>query len=71
MLTPSRAHRTLSLSSSALLVCCNTEIGNIGHSRENMGSIIYRIEKVINRKTADWLSMALPSKRLSALLGNS
>ena len=29
-----------------------------------MGSIIYCIEKVNNRKTAEWLSMPLPSTRL-------
>ena len=37
---------------------------NIGHSRKNMDSIIYCIEKVINRKTAEWLFMPLPSTRL-------
>ena len=36
-------------------------MGNIGHSRKNMDSMIYCIEKVINRKTAEWLSMPLPS----------
>ena len=43
---------------------CDTDIGNIGHSRKNMDSIIYCIEKVINRKTAEWLSAPLPSTHL-------
>ena len=45
----------------SLLACCDTDIGNIGHSRKNMDSMIYCIEKVINRKTAESLSMPLPS----------
>ena len=45
----------------SLLACCDTDIGNIGHSRKNMDSMIYCIEKVINRKTAESLSMSLPS----------
>ena len=48
----------------SLLACCDTDIGNIGHSRKNMDSIIYCIEKVINRKTVEWPSMSLPSTRL-------
>ena len=36
-------------------------MGNIGHSRKNMDSMIYCIEKEINRKTAEWLIMPLPS----------
>ena len=48
----------------SLLACCDTDIGNIGHSRKNMDSIIYCIEKVINRRTAEWLSMPLPSTQL-------
>ena len=45
----------------SLLACCDTDIGNIGHSRKNMDSMIYCMEKVINRKTAESLSMPLPS----------
>ena len=45
----------------SLLACCDADIGNIGHSRKNMDSMIYCIEKVINRKTAESLSMSLPS----------
>ena len=48
----------------SVLACCDTDIWNIGHSRKNMDSIIYCIEKVINRKSAGWLSMLLPSTRL-------
>ena len=48
----------------SLLACCDADIGNIGHSRKKIDSIIYYIEKVINRKTAEWLSMPLPSTRL-------
>ena len=48
----------------SLLACWDTDIGNISHSWKNMDSIIYCIEKVINRKTAKWLSMPLSSTRL-------
>ena len=48
----------------SLLACRDTDIGNTGHCRKNMGSIIYCIEKVINRETAEWLFMPLPSARL-------
>ena len=48
----------------SLLACCDTHIGNIGHSRRNMDSIICCIEKVINRKTAEWLSSPLPLMHL-------
>ena len=44
----------------SLLACCDTNMGNIGHSWKNMDGIIYCIEKVINRKTEEWLSMSLP-----------
>ena len=37
----------------SLLACCDADIGNIGHSRKNIDSIIYCIEKVINRKTTE------------------
>ena len=45
----------------SLLACFDTDIVNIGHSRKNMDSIIYCIEKVINRRISEWLSMPLPS----------
>ena len=45
----------------SLLACCDSHIWNIGHSRKNIDSIIYCIEKVVNGKTAEWLSMPLPS----------
>ena len=44
----------------SLLACCDSDIGNIGHSRKKMDSKIYCIEKVFNRKAAEWLSMPLP-----------
>ena len=48
---------------SSLLAFCDTDIGNIGHFQKNMDSIIYCTEKVIDKKTAEWLSMSLPSTR--------
>ena len=48
----------------SLLAYCDTDIVNIGHSRKNMDSIVYCIEKVINSRTSGWLSMPLLSAQL-------
>ena len=45
----------------SLLASCGIHIGDIGHSRTNFNDIVYCLEKVINRKTREWLSAPLPS----------
>ena len=34
----------------SLLACCSVDVGNIGHSRKNFNTILYCLEKTVNRR---------------------
>ena len=45
----------------SLLSQCAMDMGNIGHSRNHLNSILYCLEKSVDGRTSTWLEGPLPS----------